>query len=196
MNVLLIADRPPELEPTVPEYLTRHRIELVITAGDLMYWDLQPIAQTGIPLIGVYGNHCDRTYLNKLGATDLHLNKVTIGGISFSGLQGAVRYKPDPRSVLYEQHEYAAMMAQLPPADILVTHCPPTGVNDHPDDHTHQGIDALPAWLDTHRPKVLIHGHTYPSTPVQRYGATRIMYVHGTRRWTITPHELRNTGTT
>lgn len=190
MNILMIADRPAELEPSVPEYLARNRIDLVITAGDQIYWDLQPIAETGIPLIGVYGNHCDRTYLDRLGATDLHLNKVTIDGISFTGLQGCVRFKPDPRSIQYEQHEYAAMMAELPSADVLVTHCPPAGVNDHPEDHTHQGIDALPAWLDTHKPKVLIHGHTYPTNPVRRYGDTEIMYVFGTRLWSTTPAEL------
>ena len=100
---------------------------------------------------------------------------------TFTGLEGCVRYKASRTDVLYTQGEYREMVAQLPLADILVTHCPPTGINDHARDPAHNGIDALLPWLEQFTPRVLIHGHTYPRQPVRRHGPTRIEYVHGGR---------------
>ncbi|MFZ3233654.1 MAG: hypothetical protein WA194_09330 [Patescibacteria group bacterium] len=37
----------------------------------------------GIPKIGVYGNHCDGRYMDKLGIENLHMKLVTMKGISF-----------------------------------------------------------------------------------------------------------------
>jgi len=61
-----------------------------------------------------------------------------------------------------------------------VTHCPPRGINDH-EDPAHVGIDALRNWVERVQPRVLIHGHTYPSQPVTSYGNTRVEYVRGAR---------------
>jgi len=97
-----------------------------------------------------------------------------------TGLEGCVRYKPGESDILYTQDEYSTMVAALRPADVLVTHCPPAGINDH-DDAAHQGITALRHWVDSHQPKFLIHGHTYPRPPITRHGATRVEYVHGAR---------------
>lgn len=180
MNVLLIADRAPDLGVSAGEYVKTNAIDLVVTAGDLYAFELQEIANSGVPMLGVYGNHCDGEYMAKLGITNLHRNKVTVANTSFVGLEGCVRYKPDPGAIMYTQDEYSQMIAELPAADVLVTHCPPRGVNDHTD-HAHIGIDALPAWLDQNEPSVLVHGHTYPSKPAAHYGKTRVVYVHGAR---------------
>ncbi len=83
------------------------------------------------------------------------------GGVSFTGLQGCVRYKPGTTDILYTQWQYQWLVKALRAADVLVTHCPPRGVNDH-EDTAHLGIDALRKWLDRVQPRVLIHGHTYP----------------------------------
>lgn len=56
---------------------------------------------------------------------NLHLTAVTIDGVSFTGLEGCVRYKADPEAALSTQDEYHRLIAELPPADVLMTHCPP-----------------------------------------------------------------------
>lgn len=94
------------------------------------------------------------------------------------GLEGCVRYKRRGRDILYTQAEYDALVAELEPADVLITHCPPEGINDHLD-LAHVGISALRKWVDANSPSVLIHGHTYPRDPVRSYRSTRVEYVRG-----------------
>lgn len=184
MRALVIADATPQLGMPIPEFVRAHHVDVVITAGDLSRHKLTGVDQAGVPAMGVYGNHCRRGYLDVLGMHDLHLSTVTIGGVSFTGLEGCVRYKTDPEAALYTQDEYHRLVAKLPPADVLVTHCPPRGINDH-DDPAHVGIDALNDWLRQASPALLIHGHTYPTHPVRQVGATRVEYVHGGRILTI-----------
>lgn len=184
MKVLLIADTTPRLPVALPQYVANNGIDAVITAGDLYAKSLDGIDECGIPAMGVYGNHCDGTYLGALGMLNLHCNRVEISGVSFVGIEGCVRYKDSTRSIMYTQDEYAAMLADVPTADVIVTHCPPRGVNDHAD-RPHVGIDALLSWVREHQPRVLIHGHTYPQVPVTALGSTRIVYVHGARIITV-----------
>lgn len=184
MRALVIADATPQLGMPIPDFVRAHRVDVVITAGDLNRYKLTGIDQAGVPTMGVYGNHCRRDYLGALGMQNLHLSTVTIDGVSFTGLEGCVRYKADSAAALYTQEEYHRLVAELPPADVLVTHCPPRGVNDH-DDPAHVGIDALNDWLQRTSPALLIHGHTYPTHPVRRVGSTRVEYVHGGRLLTI-----------
>lgn len=133
----------------------------------------------------MYGNHCDGRYLEDLGAKNLHLSQVEIGGITFTGVQGCVRYKDGSKDLLYTQSEYSNMIRQLPRADVLVTHCPPAGINDHRSDPAHVGIEELRRWVDVTEPRMVIHGHTYPKPPLTMHGPTRIEYVHGARLLTI-----------
>jgi Icc-related predicted phosphoesterase len=181
MRLMVIADISPTLMGmSLPNYVAAKRIDAVITAGDLSRAKLAGIDALSVPTMGVYGNHCDGKYLEDLGVTNLHLSITTVCGVVFAGLQGCVRYKKDPTALLYTQREYRDLIAALPAADVLVTHCPPRGINDH-DDPAHVGIDALRDWLDQTQPAVLIHGHTYPERPVKQYRSTRMEYVYGGR---------------
>jgi uncharacterized protein len=180
LRLLVIADITPQLGMSIADYVATHAVDAVVTAGDLTRFDLSGVEDLSIPVLGVYGNHCDGKYLKDLRIKNLHLKKVVVGGVSFSGLQGCVRYKPGTPDVLYTQRQYKWLVTRLRTADVLVTHCPPRGINDH-DDAAHIGIDALRKWVDRVQPRVLIHGHTYPKTPLTAYGRTRIEYVRGAR---------------
>jgi len=180
VRLLVLADITPSLGMGIAEYVAAHDIEAVITAGDLTRYDIEGIDHAGVPTLGVYGNHCDGRYLKDLGITNLHLSKSVVGGLTFTGLQGCVRYKPGTPDILYTQRQYRWLVKALRAADVLVTHCPPLGINDH-DDPAHVGIEALRKWLDRVQPRVLIHGHTYASDPVTSYGPTRVEYVRGAR---------------
>ena len=73
------------------------------------------------------------------------------------------------------------MLTDLPAADVLLTHSPPAGVNDEPDDHVHRGSQALREWVERERPAWLLHGHTlpHPVRRVDRVGETRVVHVRG-----------------
>ena len=180
VRLLVIADFAPMLGMGIADYVAAHDIDAVVTAGDLTRHDLAGIDGLSVPVLGVYGNHCDGRYLEDLGVTNVHLKKVMVGAVSFTGLQGCVRYKPGTTDVLYTQRQYKRLVRKLPNAEVLVTHCPPRGINDH-EDPAHVGIEALRNWVDRFQPTVLIHGHTYPMAPVDSYGRTRIEYVRGAR---------------
>ena len=186
LTMLVIADVRPDFgDRALADVVEDQGVDLVITAGDLHRTDIAGIDQLPVPTLGVYGNHCDGRYLADLRMTNLHLRCVELNGLRFTGLEGCVRYKDGTRDALYTQSEYSAMLAELPRADVLVTHCPPAGVNDHPGDEAHAGIEALRRWVDRTSPTMLIHGHTYPRVPVTRYGATRVEYVRGARVMTL-----------
>ena len=56
-------------------------------------------------------------------------------------------------------------------------------MNDEPDDVTHQGFRGLREYVETRKPRYLLHGHTYPSADalVTRLAETEIVYVFGDR---------------
>jgi uncharacterized protein len=180
LRLLVIADITPQLGMSIADYVATHDVDAVVTAGDLTRFDLAGVEGLSVPVLGVYGNHCDGKYLKDLRIKNLHLKKALVGGVSFTGLQGCVRYKPGTTDVLYTQWQYKWLVKRLRKTDVLVTHCPPRGINDH-EDPAHIGIDALRKWVDRVQPRVLIHGHTYPRTPLARCGRTRIEYVRGGR---------------
>jgi uncharacterized protein len=64
---------------------------------------------------------------------------------------------------------------------VLITHCPPAGVNDDPDDPAHVGYEGLRDWVERHRPRHLLHGHVHPppGTLVEHVGDTKVHWVQG-----------------
>ena len=182
MNTLVIADRNPDID--FQKIINDNAVNLVITLGDLERHDLLGLsAVTTIPKIGVYGNHCSGTYFPELGIMNMHMATWEYGGLTFGGFQGCVRYKENPYAIMYTQAQASHMLAAFPSTDIFICHCPPRGINDE-EEVAHQGFDGLREYIDRSPPRVLLHGHTYPTeaSMVRQYGATRIEYVH---RWRI-----------
>ena len=153
--------------------------ELVVSLGDLSETEVGTVrAVTGAPVIGVYGNHCTPGYL---GEGDVSFGEPAalsyVKATRVLGVSGCVRYTPEP-DVLYTQEEYAAALDVLDGAELIITHCPPTGCNTG-EDAAHQGIDALAEYVRRWRPKTILHGHTYPDPPVTEFEGAEVVYVHG-----------------
>lgn len=185
MNILAISDRSPTIN--IKEAVNNNNIELIITLGDLTREDLLPLETiTTIPKIGVYGNHDSGTYMPELGIWDMHLKIWDYQGIRFGGFQGCVRYKENPDAIMYTQEEASQMMANFPKVDVFICHCPPRGINDE-EELAHQGFQALRDYIDRYQPKILLHGHTYPTneTIIKQHGPTRIEYIYEQKMLTI-----------
>lgn len=61
--------------------------------------------------------------------------------------------------------------------DILITHCPPRGINDNTDP-AHIGFDGLREYVDRVSPRYVFHWHTYDFGEfVEQYKDTIIVYV-------------------
>jgi Icc-related predicted phosphoesterase len=172
MRVLALADAPPVVIP--------RDVDAVLWIGDLEPAWVEPIRDLAVPKLGVHGNHDAPGALADHGVTDVHLRVEPLGALTVTGFQGCPRYRRDGRYQL-TQEEATVLAGSLPAADVLVTHAPPLGVNDEPDDPAHTGFAALVAWVDRHRPRWLLHGHTHPRPigATRRIGDTRIVHVHG-----------------
>lgn len=178
MRILAFADEPPH--SPIDELVAAHRPELIVLLGDLEPAWTDGLAAVEVPKLGVLGNHDAEDALSAVGAEELHLRRVEVGGISFSGFGGSPRYSPHGANE-WTEDEAVALVDRLPAADVLLTHSPPAGVNDEPDDPAHRGSPALRAWVERNRPAWLLHGHTlpHPAHRVQRLGGTCVVHVRG-----------------
>ena len=178
MKTLVISDRAPNID--IIQTTNNENIELIITLGDLTREEILPLEHIKhIPKIGVYGNHDSGNYMEELGIWNMHMMTWDYKGLKFGGFQGCVRYKPNPTAIMYTQEEALAMMQGYPAVDIFISHCPPRGINDE-DEISHQGYIALRNYLEINRPKIWMHGHTYPTEDniVKQFEDTRIEYVY------------------
>lgn len=180
MKCLVIADRNPNIDLSAKA--EEEQVDLIISLGDFERSMVLSLQRTQIPKIGVYGNHDAGEYMQEIGMLDLHMHTWDFGGYRFGGFQGCVRYKSNPYAIMCTQEEANRLFTYFPPVDIFITHCPPRGINDE-EEVAHQGWDALRAYLDKNHPKVLFHGHTYPTEEdmVREYRGTRIEYISGWR---------------
>jgi Icc-related predicted phosphoesterase len=177
MRVLALADRRAPIDPA--SMARQAGVEAILCLGDLDRAWIQSITEVDVPRLGVHGNHDPPGLLRELEVEDLHLRRTSLGGLTFTGFEGCVRYSPGPHR--YTQKEAAKLVRRLPAADVLLCHCPPRGINDDPSDPAHVGWDALRDWVDRHQPRHLLHGHTHPNPGriVTRHGPTRVHYVSG-----------------
>lgn len=178
MRVLAFADEPPH--GPVTELIEADRPELILLLGDLEPAWTDGLAAVDLPKLGVLGNHDADDALSVLGAVDLQLRRVEVGGLSFCGFGGSPRYSRDGGNEWTEE-EAKKLLGRLPAADVLVTHSPPAGINDEPDDLAHRGSPALREWVELHQPAWLLHGHTlpHPGRRMRRVGTTRVVHVRG-----------------
>lgn len=182
MKALVIADRGPDIN--YRQVIDENNIDIVVTLGDLERADLLGLAAIkDIPKVGVYGNHCSGNYMDELGIMNLHMATWQYGGLTYGGFEGCVRYKQNPDAIMHTQEEASQLLSYFPAVDVMVCHCPPRGINDE-DEVAHQGFDGLRQLIDRQPPKLLLHGHTYPTdeTIIRQHGPTRIEYVH---KWQI-----------
>jgi len=179
VRILALADAPPRRP--VAELVAAHEPSLVVLLGDLQPSWVADLATLDVPRIGVHGNHDAPGLLSGLGAQDVHLRAVDVDGLRFTGLSGSPAYSRGGSSFEWTEAQADALVAQLPDADVLLTHTPPLGVDDEPDDPVHRGFAALVPWVERHRPRWLLHGHTQPDPRrrVARVGATRVVHVRG-----------------
>src|SRR4051794_5947586 len=177
MRLLILADEESWLP--LPALVRSHDPDVVITLGDLTPDALDPLGRFAVPVLGVYGNHDDGRYLDAANTTNLHLRATELGGLTFAGFEGCVRYTRGA-SLQYTQKQASKLARKLPPADILISHAPPRGVHEEPADRAHEGFDGLRDYDERIAPRLPLHGHT-PAPPrgMTRLGATRVVHVVG-----------------
>jgi hypothetical protein len=168
------------------------RIDLVVGCGDLSPEYLAFLADAfSAPFLYVLGNH-DRggpwPALDRLPTTTAGLDGRTMPGVTVLALPW-----PAPRSGITKRDEGAAWRQVLSMVGfrlfwpgstswLVVSHAPPRGAGDTPDDAYHVGFRAYRMVLDRLRPRLWLHGHTTRASapnPLVQHGATTLVNVTG-----------------
>jgi Icc-related predicted phosphoesterase len=162
-------------------------VDAIVCLGDLDRAWIEAIRGVDVPRLGVHGNHDVEGLLRELEVEDLHMRRTSLGGLSFVGFEGSVRYSRRGGRYQYTQKEAAKLASRLPAADVLIAHSPPMGVNDDPSDAAHLGFAGLRDYVERHRPRHVLHGHTHPmpGQTVSRIGDTKVHFVSGARIVTL-----------
>lgn len=172
------------------EGVRRHRVDLVLAAGDLPFEYLEFLADAlNRPCVFVPGNH-DRDlagfapgrgmwlrdglpaeYPGPAGGLNADGRVIDVGGLRIAGLGGSIRYNDGPNQWTERQQARRVRRVARSAAwrrrrdgrdvDVLLTHAPARGVGDA-DDPCHRGFDCLHDAVRRLRPKVLLHGHIHP----------------------------------
>ena len=181
MRVLALADKPAPLDPA--KMARQMGAQAVFCLGDLDRAWIESLAGLAIPRYGVHGNHDPEHVLRELEIEDLHMRRTQVGGgLTAAGFEGCVRSRRGATHQ-YPQKEATKLARRLPAADLLLCHCPPYGINDDPEDAAHVGFEGLREWVDEHRPRHLLHGHTHPlpGRTLVRHGDTRVHWISGAK---------------
>jgi len=190
IKALILADKRTWTAEMLEELMGQ--VDCVLTLGDLSTVDIAPLLgnEVTVPRFGVYGNHCYEGYLRGPAITDLHLRRLSYGGITLGGFEGSLRYK-EVGDFQYTQAEAMALLRDFGPTDIMVCHSPPEGIHDS-HEAPHIGFGALRKYCERCRPTYLLHGHTHPldAVPIPNeigrgfmrksmLGPTEVIYVLG-----------------
>ncbi len=197
MKVLAISD---QVVPQIYDSSVRARfadVELVVSCGDLPRYYLEyVVTMLNVPLFYVMGNHGlelerahdDGKARRPGGCVDIDEQVVECAGVLIAGLEGSMRYKQGPYQ--HTQREMSRKANRLGMKlllrrlrkgtclDILITHAPPLGIHDGRD-LCHTGFSAFLKFMQRHRPKYLIHGHSHLYDQLQprttQYGGTLVV---------------------
>lgn len=151
--------------------------DILVSLGDLHDSTLERACDRYCPkrAFAVRGNH-DRPDPLPDPFQNLHLQTATFEGLTFGGFEGSWRYKAKGWH-LYEQQEVEASLKDFPTVDVFIAHNSPRGIHER-DDSIHQGFDAFRHYIQSHQPKLFLHGHQHRPQESQ-IGSTRVVGVFG-----------------
>ena len=102
------------------------------------------------------------------GCTNIDGRIIDEAGLRLAGLGGSIRYSPGPNQYTQAEMRSRALRLELRArlmrrrVDVLVTHSPPFGAGDDPEDPAHEGLRAFRRLVTKLSPRFLLHGHVHP----------------------------------
>lgn len=202
MKILTISDK---VEPILYSERVAARfgdVDVVLSCGDLPPYYLEYIVtMLNTPLFFVFGNHAEGAEANgpnapavePAGCINLDGRVVNYRGLLLAGLEGSMRYNNRSRFQHSEAEINARILRMVPRLlynrlrhgrylDILITHAPPCGIHDEPD-QCHRGFKGHRRFIERFAPRYLVHGHVHiysPNQPVHTvYRQTEVINTYG-----------------
>ncbi len=160
------------------EHLTR-KVDLFLCAGDLTRMGreiedvLEVISGSKKPVLCVPGNNETPEMLPD--TINIHGKVVDVQGIRIGGLGGS----PGNIGIFTWSEEYArAILEQIGPVDILLTHTPPKGTLSAKSLWGDLGSEAIRKYVEKYKPKYVLCGHVHERAGTRELlGATEVINV-------------------
>lgn len=186
MRVYAVADihAKPGLIGKVRSAVADYSPDVVVIAGDINNYAnphtaFGPLDNLGVPVLAVRGNtdlswqeRCFDRYAN---ITHLHLHRMRIRGIPFSGISGTVPVPFRSRVRFFEKALLRAAANQICTQTVLVVHPPPYGTLDRVLGRLSAGSRGVAALISACSPKVVLCGHIHENAGALRLGDTLVV---------------------
>ena len=189
VRVLAVSD---ELEPAF-EFESNRRalmpLDAIVGAGDLKPEYLDFLADAfRVPLLYVRGNHDRGGGWNEeiahvpepMDGSWHDVAGLTVAGLSWPSDKHERAVHDDNAAWRQVAARYLRLRSARP--DIIVSHVPPLGIGDTPEDHYHRGFAAYRWFCERLKPVLWVHGHTAPAAAGHwwvAHGPTTVVNVTG-----------------
>lgn len=161
--------KPDRLE-LIRSNIATHGPDMVIVAGDIInYTNPAPVLATlndlSIPVLAVRGNSdpagIAKYFTPYQNIFLMHLNKITLNGISFTGLSGTIPVPFRTRVCLREKRLMEQVKPMIDSKTVVIVHPPPYGVLDRVIGRFHAGSKMVRSLIIEKQPQLLICGHIH-----------------------------------
>lgn len=181
MKLLIFADLHNGITNEEYNYLKNLKFDCCVLLGDIERESLLKIKDicNGRPIIGVEGNHDERTILKELDIKDAHNKLIEINGYKFLGFSGCLPYKRMNDVYLYSQVECSVLLGEADKADIFISHNSPFGIHDDQSRISHTGYKGIIEYINRVNPKLVLHGHQHINETTTLENGTSVVGVYG-----------------
>ncbi len=164
------------------DLLREKRADAMIVLGDITQfgpseWAEGFLSHFDVPVYAIPGN-CDPPniveWITK-AAVSLHAEKLEIEGETMIGLGGSNPTIFDTPNEQSEEEIYLTLSPLMEERSIMVTHCPPYGINDLTRHGHHAGSHALRRIFEEFRPKIWLAGHVHEARGITQLNDTIFM---------------------
>lgn len=186
MRIYTIADihaKPGNLQK-ICSVVSEYNPDVLVVAGDIINYiylkkTFKILNDLSIPVLVVRGNS-DPAYVEKYfnrfpNLTSLHLNKVILNSIPFTGLSGTVPLPFRNKVRFFEKSLMNKAHPMIDSQTVFVVHTPPRGCLDEVAGRFHSGSKMVRDLVDKTQPRLLICGHIHEAAGIDKIGETTVV---------------------
>jgi Icc-related predicted phosphoesterase len=159
-----------------------HDADALMVLGDITQfgppeWAGEFFSKFEVPAYAVHGN-CDPPLVLdwiERTAVSLHKNKIQLEGETLIGLGGSNPTIFDTPNEQSEVEIYESLLPNMETRAIMVTHCPPYGINDMTRHGHHAGSHSLLRISREFTPKAWLAGHIHEARGIVEVEGSRFM---------------------
>ena len=164
--------------------IVAYQPDVLVVAGDIINYMkpapvLERLNEMRLPVLAVRGNsdpaYAVRYFKAYPNVRLLNASRVTINGISFTGLSGTIPVPFRSRVGFREKHLMEKVRPMIDSETFLIAHPPPYGTLDRVGKKFHAGSALVRDLVFQTRPRMLICGHIHEDAGMAKLGETMVV---------------------